>query len=294
MAKVGLIDLDSHNFPSLPLMKLSAYHKSQGDTVEPWFGLERYDRVYMSKIFTASPDIESVIMADEIIKGGTGYGVNSLLPAEVEQIYPDYDLYPRYKAAYGFLTRGCPRGCQFCIVSNKEGRDSRQVADLNEFWRGQREVKLLDPNLLACADHESLLQQLISSGAKVDFTQGLDIRLTTADNVALLRQVKVKQIHFSWDNPQEDLTEAFRQFKVLSGIEDYRKLGVYVLTNFNSTHEEDLQRIYAIRDLGYSPYVMIYDKANAPRQTRLLQRWVNNRRLFASVQKFEEYDHSKG
>jgi len=294
MAKIGLIDVDGHNWPNLPLMKLSAYHKAQGDTVEPWFGFEQYDRVYMSKVFSASPDIDTVIMADEIIKGGTGYGTNNVLPAEVEHIYPDYDLYPGYKAAYGFLTRGCPRGCKFCGVRNKEGGASKQVADLSEFWRGQREVKLLDPNLLACADHESLLQQLIDSGAWVDFTQGLDIRLTTAENIELLSKVQIKRIHFSWDNPKEDLVESFQQFKDISGIEDYRKLGVYVLTNYDSTIEEDLYRIYILRDLGYNPYVMVYDKPKAPREARQLQRWVNNRRLFASVPRFEEYDDRQG
>jgi hypothetical protein len=137
------------------------------------------------------------------------------------------------------------------------------------------------------------LQQLIESGAWVDFTQGLDIRLVTERNTELLRRVKVKNIHFAWDNPKQDLSGHFQRFKELSGI-DYRKLGVYVLTNFDSTHEEDLHRIYTLRDLGYSPYVMIYDKANAPRETRLLQRWVNNRIIFKTVPRFEDYDARRG
>lgn len=146
---------------------------------------------------------------------------------------------------------------------------------------------------LACKDHEDLLRQLIESGAWVDFTQGLDIRLVTERNTELLRRVKVKNIHFAWDNPKQDLSGHFQRFKELSGI-DYRKLGVYVLTNFDSTHEEDLHRIYTLRDLGYSPYVMIYDKANAPRKTRLLQRWVNNRIIFKTVPRFEDYDARRG
>jgi len=298
VSRIGLIDVDSHNWPSLPLMKLSAYHKALGDDVEPWFGLVRYDRVYMSKVFTDSPDVDMVIMADEIVKGGTGYAEReataNTLPDTAEHIYPDYSLYPQYAAAYGFLTRGCPRGCGFCSVGKKEGSISRQVADLDEFWRGQQEIKLLDPNLFACADHENLLRQLIDSGAWVDFTQGLDIRLTTEQNIELLSQVKIKRLHFSWDNPREDLTGHFQHFKALSGIEDYRKLGVYVLTNFNSTFDEDLHRIYTLRDLGYSPYVMVYDKMNAPRKMRLLQRWVNNRIIFASVPRFEDYDCRAG
>lgn len=292
--KVGLIDMDNMGkkrvaFPNLPLMKLSAYHKARGDTVSWWIALEKYDLVYKSKVFDFTPEIEYPIYADRVIEGGTGYGLDNHLPDEIEHIMPDYSLYPQFHAAYGFLTRGCPRCCPFCIVSPKEGRQSVKVADLSEFWSGQKQIKLLDPNLLACKDHEDLLQQLIDSGAWVDFTQGLDVRLVTERNAALLRRVKVKNIHFAWDNPKQDLSEQFQRVKEILGI-DYRKLGVYVLTNFGSTHEEDLHRIYTLRDLGYSPYVMIYDKANAPRKTRRLQRWVNNRTIFGAVTRFEDYD----
>lgn len=142
--KIGLIDVDGHNFPNLALMKLSAWHKEQGDTVEWWWGFGQYDRVYMSKVFdrTYSPDIPEPLNAREIIKGGTGYGLDNRLPDEVEHIYPDYSLYPALTkdTAYGFLTRGCPRGCQFCIVAEKEGRASRKVVDLDEWWRGQKNI----------------------------------------------------------------------------------------------------------------------------------------------------------
>jgi len=281
-------------FPNLPLMKLSAYHKDQGDVVEWWFAFNSYDIVYKAKIFPYSPEIEYAIQAAVVIEGGTGYGAENKLPPAIECITPDYSLYPQFKAAYGFLTRGCPRQCPFCIVSTKEGCKSERVADLSQFWSGQRLIKLLDPNLLACEEHDALLQQLVNSGAWVDFTQGLDIRLTTPENIEHLKRLKVKLIHFSWDDPKEDLTGLFERFKRLSGIADYRKLGVYVLTNYNSTHAEDLYRVETLRDMGYSPYVMIYDKANAPRETRLLQRWVNNRIIFRTIHSFAEYDHKRG
>ena len=295
MAKIGLIDVDGHNWPNLPLMKLSAYHKAKGDTVEPWIGLVSYDRVYMSKVFTASADIDSVIMADEVVKGGTGYGADSKLPAETEHIYPDYSLYPQYTAAYGFLTRGCPRGCPFCVVSDKEGRTSRQVADLGEFWRGQREIKLLDPNLLACAEHEAILQQLIDSGAWVDFTQGLDARLLTDGNIRLLQRVKLKMVHFAWDRARDSdlILDRLRLFKAATGI-DRRRACVYVLVNFDTDFEFDLYRVNTLRDMGYWPYVMIYDKASAPERVRHLQRYVNNRAIFQTVPKFEDYRAKRG
>ena len=249
MSKIGLWT-DSHNFPSLPLMKLSAYHKAMGDEVEMYMPINQYDLVYASKVFSFTDDIDtdSVIQADEVKRGGTGYCIsvkngkevfdkskNSSLPREIEHIYPDYALYPQYKYAVGFLTRGCPRNCGFCVVGEKEGLCSKQVADLNEFWRGQKEIKLLDPNILACKDYESLLKQLAESKAKVDFTQGLDIRLTNPDNIELLNKIKVTMLHFAWDNPKQDLTRYFRRFSEHTKIKSDRNKAVYVLTNYNST-----------------------------------------------------------
>ncbi len=297
---VGLIDADSRNFPNLALMKLSAWHKTQGDTVEWWWGFGKYDRVYMSKVFdgTYSPDIPEPLNAREIVKGGTGYGLDNRLPEEVEHIYPDYSLYPKLTrdTAYGFLTRGCGRGCSFCIVSRKEGRASRKAADLSEWWRGQKYIKLLDPNLLACPDHMDLLGQLAHSGARVDFTQGLDCRLLTEKNIAAINAIKLKEIHFAWDFMQQSAA-------VLDGLRRYagnaaRKphgqyAAVYVLTNYDTTMEENLYRIYTLRDMGFDPYVMIYDKPNAPRDVRMLQRWCNNRKIFRSEPNFHKYNAAK-
>ncbi|MGN1225548.1 MAG: radical SAM protein [Ruminococcus sp.] len=302
MAKVGLWS-DCHNFPSLPLMKLSAYHKSIGDTTELFNRWDTYDLVYASKVFSFTEDIDTyLVQADEIRKGGTGYCISvqngrevfdnandAPLPKEIEHIYPDYSLYPDYKYAVGFLTRGCPRNCGFCVVGKKEGLCSRQVADLSEFWRGQKEIKLLDPNLLACKDHEQILQQLAKSGAKVDFTQGLDIRLTNPDNIALLNQLKTPMLHFAWDNPRQDLTGYFKRFSEHTAVKSERNKIVYVLTNYSSTIEEDLYRIYTLRDLGYSPYVMIYQKDTAPREIKRMQRWCNNRFIFRSEPDFKDY-----
>lgn len=292
--KIGLIDVDGHNFPNLALMKISAWHKSQGDTVEWCLPLDHYDIVYQSKVFdeTYSPDIEWTPMADKVIKGGTGYGLDNKLPDEIEHTYPDYSIYPELTkdTAYGFLTRGCPRGCKFCIVAGKEGRRSIKVADLSEFWRGQKNIVLLDPNILACRQHPDLLQQLIESKACVDINQGLDIRLTTEANIALINQIKVKEIHFAWDNAEDDLKPYFERYKALAKHKPHGRYGtVYCLTNCGSTMEENLYRIYTLRDLGYDPYVMVYDKPNAPREIKDLQRWCNNRFIFRSCKRFEDY-----
>lgn len=302
LAKIGLIDVDGHNFPSLPLMKISAYHKSIGDGVEwydPMFS-GHMDKVYMSKVFTFTPDYLYYINADEIQKGGTGYFYpdgGEPLPAHIEHIYPDYSIYyekiPEVKhTAYGFLTRGCPRGCDFCIVAAKEGKCSRKVADLSEFWNGQKNICLLDPNMFACADWREPSQQLIDSHAWIDFSQGCDIRIMTDEKAGYLKRMKIKRIHFAWDRYEDKdlIVPKFQSFKEITQW-DKRKLCVYVLTNFNTTLEQDLERIYILRDLGYWPYVMIYEKDKLPKGhiIRKLQRWVNMRAVFETVPKFEDY-----
>ena len=291
---IGLIDVDGHNFPNLALMKISAWHKAQGDIVEWCLPLGRYDIVYQSKVFdeTYSPDIDWIPMADKVIKGGTGYGLGNTLPEEIEHIYPDYSIYPDLTkdTAFGFLTRGCPRGCKFCIVASKEGRRSYKVADLSEFWGGQKFIELLDPNILACRGHIDLLEQLADSKAQVNFNQGLDIRFTNENNIELINRIKIKDIHFAWDNPQDDLKPYFERYKAIAKHKPHGRYGtVYCLTNFGSTMEENLYRIYTLRDMGYDPYVMIYDKPNAPKEIKNLQRWCNNKFIFRSCEKFEDY-----
>lgn len=298
--RIGLIDVDSRKsrgkvFPNLALMKLASWHRARGDSVEFCFPLMCYDRVYASKVFTHTPDIDYAPVTDDFRKGGTGYQYPSggdPLPDCVEHSMPDYSLYGIRDTAYGFLTRGCPRGCPFCIVSEKEGRASRKVADLSEFWSGQRNIVLLDPNLTACRERGDLLDQLARSGALVTFSQGLDIRLVDDGIVRALNRLRIREMHFAWDDPEQDLTPHFRRYAALARHKPHGDFGtVLCLTNFGSTIEQDLHRVYTLRDLGYSPYVMVYDKQNAPREARDLQRWCNNRFIFKSCKRFEDYNN---
>lgn len=304
---VGLVDVDSHNYPNLPLMKISAWHKAKGDSVEwhqPLFS-DHLDRVYMSKVFSFTPDYDYPIDADEVFRGGSGYCItledgkevfdkdkDRELPDEIEHIYPDYSLYGIEDTAYGFLTRGCPRGCGFCHVATKEGRCSRKVADLSEFWRGQRNIVLNDPNILACKDHIGLLEQLVRSGASVEFNQGLDIRLMNEDNIGLLKRIRLSHIHFAYDRyeDKDTIEEQMRMVRKLTGWNrnNSGKPTVFILCNYNTTIEQDIERIQFCRELDWTPYPMIYDKANADPIYRKIQRWCSNY-IFWVCPTFNEY-----
>ena len=302
--RIGLIDVDGHNFPNLALMKLSAFHKRKGDDVGWYDPFSRYDLVYKSKVFADTPDYQFIINADKVVTGGTGYAIHGAggehyckaddkpLPDEVEHIMPDYALYNITDTAYGFLTRGCPRGCSFCIVAGKEGRRSRKVADLSEFWSGQKNIVLCDPNILACPDWRDLLGQLADSRATIDLNQGLDARMLTEEKCQAIEQLKIKEIHFAWDR-YEDKAKVLPKLKMFADICHSKPHShnaiVYVLVNHGTTIEQDLERIYTLRDLGYWAYVMVYDKPHAPRIIRDMQRWCNNRFIFGSCPRFEDY-----
>lgn len=318
---VGLIDVDGHNYPNLCLMKISAYYKSIGAQVEWWNRDEnkRYDIVFMSKIFSDaySPDIPEPTNAVRVVKGGTGYAIklengkeiyykelDPPLPAQVESIYPDYSLYPEYtgyglplkkQTAYGFLTRGCPMKCDFCHVSKKEGRCTHKVSKLSNFWNGQGTIRLSDPNILAYPKATDLLAELNETGSKIDFNQGLDARRIDSEKAELLARMKLVTPHFALDTMEsiEAVTKGIRlyvdAYKKIHGNWNWRKAKIFCLTNFNTTHEQDMERIKIIQECECQPYVMIYDKPSAPAITRRLQRWANNTRLFSKTKDFNEY-----
>lgn len=307
MNKIGL--LSDSDFTSLPLMKLSAYHKKLGDSVKLVdTNLEKFDKLYISKVFNLNLQKINKFLyipyADEIITGGSGYAIKTIngrevytkendpdFSPEIENCFPDYSLYGEKTTdtAHGFLTRGCPNCCGFCIVCKKDGTTSRKVADLSSFWDKQKIIKLYDANILACQEREELLKQLINSGAKIDFTQGLDARLMDVTAAKMIEKMRVSVVHFAFDliKNEKQIIEGLRIFsKYFTKGERYKK--VYILTNYNTTFQEDYYRVKRVLELGYCPYVMIYQKGTHPQFLTDLARWCNNNFILYSTD-FENY-----
>ena len=292
--KIGLIELDNTEFPNIALMKISSYHKELGDGVEwyePLFG-GWYDIVYVSKVFTYSADYPYEINADTVIYGGGGYNNDELY---LDTVMPDYSLYGIEDAAYGYLTRGCLNNCPYCVVPKLDGNSVRKVADLGDFWSGQKTINIMDANLLGLNNRMEvvdLFEQMIDSKAYINFVQGLDIRLIDDEIIDLLLRMKIKIIHFAWDDPRDKIIpQKLQHFRDRTGWGRH-KVVVYVLTNFWSTKEEDLERIYTIRDMGFTPFDMVYERHLLPRGHEVLrmQRWCNNKFVFRSTKSYEEYD----
>jgi len=282
--KIGLYNVDS-KIPNLVLMKLSAFHKAQNDSVEWYSPLfhDEYDKIYASKIFTFS---DNGYLKKDMIIGGSGYNLNSKLPEEIEHMYPDYNLYPECDYSMGFITRGCIRNCEFCVVPEKEG-NIRKNADLEEFCKDQEKVLLLDNNFLSYTDHLTELKRLIASGKRVDFNQGLDIRLITRENAQLLRQIKLwKGIRYRFALDDVHLIPLVAdKLEILNaaGINNGSMM-FYVLIGYNSTKEDDLKRIEFLKKKGCAIFVMPFRKTE---YNHKFARWVN--RYFYKYETFHNY-----
>lgn len=292
--KIGLLDVDEHNFPNLALMKLSAWHKAKGDTVDWYMGIERYDRVYMSKVFAFTPDDGRVMQADEVIKGGSGYKMyDQWLPDEIEHICPDYSLYPMYQEAYGFLTRGCINKCPFCIVPRKEG-NIRKHADITEFLGGKKRAILMDNNVLASDWGLRQIEKIISLDIRVDFNQGMDCRIIARDKsiAKLLSGVKwIRFIRMAYDNSAiTDEVDTAIKYLSESGIPTY-KMFFYMLVKDDEIKDAEKRALH-LDNLGCQPFAMAYRDLNSnklpSKEQKRFARWVNMKSVFKSC-KFENY-----
>lgn len=298
--KVGLIDVDGHNFPNLALGKISRFHKLQGDDVGWYYPFEHYDKVYMSKVFTFSMEYPYAINADEVEKGGTGYDIHKTLPDYIDRLQPDYLIYPKVdnKTAYGFLTRGCPNRCKWCIVPKKEGKQHPYM-DVDEIAiEGRTNLILMDNNVLASDYGLQQIEKIIEKGYRVDFNQALDARLITEDIAKLLSKVKwLNQIRLGCDTHQQiiwcenamNMIDKFRKrpasYLMYTMISDDMDEAYIRLSHFRDNKRV---RIVAqpFRDVD-NPHQII------PQWQKDMARWAMRREIYA-VCDFKDYEPRKG
>lgn len=283
-------------------MRISAYHKAQGDAVEWYNSFEHYDVVYISKIFNFTADYGYYITnAEKIIKGGTGYDITSRLPQEVENCPPNYTIYPNWPAdtAIGFITRGCPNRCPWCVVPKKEGNRVYKAATLESITEGWRRRKaiLLDNNPLAApALILPELEQAKERNVRIDFNQALDARLVTDDLAKVLASVKwLNYIRFGCD-AKGQIEHCKRAVEMLR-THGY-KGEVMLYTMLHGDFDECFERLDVWREIPkVYPYAQPYrdpQKPNDPPQWQKdMARWCNRRELYKSMD-FADYSPRKG
>lgn len=264
--KILLIDADS-TIPNLALMKLSTYHKSLGDTVGllrlemPYYPNRHkkehdidtsvYERTYCSVIFTGNV---THIHGKNIIFGGTGtYDTTTCLPEEIEGLQPDYTLYPENNMSYGFISRGCIRKCSFCFVPKKEG-SIRQVNTIAHIAQHKKTV-FMDNNFLALPNHIELLQELVDKKIRCTFNQGLDLRLVTPENSALLHKLRyMGEYIFAFDN--KAYLPIIEEKLPLISWRKHWQIKMYVYVHPDMPLEDTLFRVQWLKDHQILPYIM--------------------------------------
>lgn len=297
MEKIGIVQVDG-KFPNLALMQICAYHENKGDIVEWWKGPlwnYDYDKIYASKIFSFS---ELPQLPEHAIIGGTGIDFKNVLPKEIEAFKPFYTLYPEYSYHLGFSMKGCRFACKFCCVPQKEGRPkyNSNIDDLLLNPIGKNKLMLLDNDFFGSPNWKADLNRIIELNLKVCFVQGLNIRIITTEQAELLSKCNYYNSKYN----QRYLTFAWDKFKdkriVMKGIDICNDAGIpckrmqfFVLIGFDTSHEENIERVLMLKELGAMPFVMPYDKSDT--YQKAFTRWVNHRATFNSCT-WEEYRYN--
>lgn len=274
--KVLLVNIDS-KIPNFALAKIEKFHKNRGDEILYDMPLlkDHADKIYVSCVFTKNKNLCYEWQSDKTIIGGTGWDIKSRLPDEVENVKP--------RINWGFTTRGCIRKCEFCVVPAKEGK-LHIVGDIYDIWDGKsKDITIMDNNILGKPNHfRKICGQIRKEKIRVDFNQGLDIKLLNDKLIEELKTIRHKEYHFAWDG-KEDLSDKFRWL-----YSHLKRCTIYVLCGFDSTFKQDLTKLNILKSIGHNGYVMRYETVYNDKKYILLARWVNQHKMF-HTHSWEEY-----
>lgn len=293
--KIRLLADDS-KICNLAIMKISSYHKKLGDDVDwynPILDFSDTDILYHSRIFNFTPEYKYYPSKAKVIKGGTGFEITKKLPEKIENITKlDYSLYPNCDYSIQFLSRGCFRNCNFCVVRKKEGL-IYQVEPMELNPKGKY-IKLLDNNFFGCKEWKENIAILKKYNQPIDFNQGIDLRILNEEQCENLKKLKIKQIHCAWDN-YKDKEIILPKLELLCKYIKPYKITVYVLVGFEDKEitEKDIERVETLRKLGVNPFAMGYIDYNNPNyekteSIKAFCRWVNRKQLFMTCN-FKDY-----
>jgi len=277
--KIGLLNLEPQ-INNTALMKISGYHKKQGDTVEMYIDFFRnhYDKIYCSSLFDFTPKHQ---VPENAICGGTGFDIKKKLPKDIDDCDLDYSIFPDCKSSYVWFSRGCIRNCPFCIVRKKEGY-IYSVDPTNINPRGTV-IEIMDNNFFANPEWKNSEKYLDKWQQSINFNSGIDVRIFEPEQALFINKYKIKRVHTAWDDPKIDLIPKFKE--LIKHIKPY-KITAYVFIGFDSTPEEDLMRVTKLWELKIDPFVMPYNKKD--KYQKRFARWVNHKAVFKTV-KWEEY-----
>lgn len=269
--QVGILTPDSKR-PNLAAMKISAWHKAQGDTVELNFPIIKADFTYASLLFKRTPDPQADII------GGPKYP-DSKLDSEIEAMKPDYSLYPDMDYSMGYTYRACPRTCDFCIVPKQDNPETHH--SIWEFHDSKfKKICLMNNNTLADPQWRETFNEIINADLTITQDHGYDARLVTDESAWYMSRIKWDGlIHLAWDFPEH-------RGEVLAGLKrllrhKVKNLMVYVLIGNDTTHKENIYRVLRLKLLGIDSFAMPMDKTD-PYQKRFA-RWVNHKAIFKTV-----------
>ncbi len=292
---IHLIDFDS-TIPNLALMKISAHHQALGDKVtlscgrEVGFGNTEPDKIYASIIYK-----KNVYMAEglhysypnsEIDIGGSGYDLEKVLPPEIENLKPDYDLYPDNDISIGFSSRGCLRKCHFCVVPQKEGRYRRTQHPSEWYNPDFKKIMFLDNNILA--DKEWFIESTnwcTKNNISMHFQSGFDIRLMDKDIAQLIIKLDLyKTICFAWDHIEDEkiIREKIQILRDVGFTDNmlHERVQFYVYVDSDEEFDSGVYRCRELKKLHCNAYVMFNIDNEATLRINDLREWANWRQFF--------------